>query len=99
MIHFTFLLDKFGTTTQNTLHSFIMASTLSTHLSEVFCLLLLLILVLLLLFFFPNLVFIIIIIIIIITIITIITIVAKFGLLFQSKCQSETMIKMKTIGL
>ena len=98
MIHFTFLLDKFGTTTQNILHSFIMASTLSTHLSEVFCLLLLLILVLLLLFFFPNLVFIIIIIIIII-IITIITIVAKFGLLFQSKCQSETMIKMKTIGL
>ena len=94
MIHFTFLLDKFGTTTQNILHSFIMASTLSTHLSEVFCLLLLLILVLLLLFFFPNLVFI-----IIIIIITIITIVAKFGLLFQSKCQSETMIKMKTIGL
>ena len=93
MIHFTFLLDKFGTTTQNILHSFIMASTLSTHLSEVFCLLLLLILVLLLLFFFPNLVF------IIIIIITIITIVAKFGLLFQSKCQSETMIKMKTIGL
>lgn len=87
MIHFTFLLDKFGTTTQNILHSFIMASTLSTHLGEVFCLLLLLILVLLLLFFFPNLVFII-----------IITIVAKFGLLFQSKCQSETMIKMKTIG-
>ena len=71
-----------------------MASTLSTHLGEVFCLLLLLILVLLLLFFFPNLVFIIIIIIIII-----ITIVmAKFGLLFQYKCQSETMIKMKTIG-
>ena len=68
-----------------------MASTLSTHLGEVFCLLLLLILVLLLLFFFPNLVFIIIIIIII-------TIVTKFGLLFQSKCQSETMIKMKTIG-
>ena len=67
-----------------------MASTLYTHLGEVFCLLLLLILVLLLLFFFPNLVFIIIII--------IITIVAKFGLLFQSKCQSETMIKMKTIG-
>ena len=92
MIHFTFLLDKFGTTTQNILHSFIMASTLSTHLGEVFCLLLLLILVLLLLFFFPNLVFIIIIIIIIITIVT------KFGLLFQSKCQSETMIKMKTIG-
>ena len=92
MIHFTFLLDKFGTTTQNILHSFIMASTLSTHLGEVFCLLLLLILVLLLLFFFPNLVFIIIIIIIIITI------VAKFGLLFLSKCQSETMIKMKTIG-
>ena len=92
MIHFTFLLDKFGTTTQNILHSFIMASTLSTHLGEVFCLLLLLILVLLLLFFFPNLVFIIIIIIII-------TIVAKFGLLFQCKCQSETMIKMKTIGL
>ena len=91
MIHFTFLLDKFGTTTQNILHSFIMASTLSTHLGEVFCLLLLLILVLLLLFFFPNLVFIIIIIIII-------TIVTKFGLLFQSKCQSETMIKMKTIG-
>ena len=91
MIHFTFLLDKFGTTTQNILHSFIMASTLSTHLGEVFCLLLLLILVLLLLFFFPNLVFIIIII--------IITIVAKFGLLFQCKCQSETMIKMKTIGL
>ena len=91
MIHFTFLLDKFGTTTQNILHSFIMASTLSTHLGEVFCLLLLLILVLLLLFFFPNLVFIIIIIIII-------TIVAKFGLLFLSKCQSETMIKMKTIG-
>ena len=90
MIHFTFLLDKFGTTTQNILHSFIMASTLSTHLGEVFCLLLLLILVLLLLFFFPNLVFIIIII--------IITIVTKFGLLFQSKCQSETMIKMKTIG-
>ena len=25
-------------------------------------------------------------------------IVAKFVLLFQSKCQSETMIKMKTIG-
>ena len=94
MIHFTFLLDKFGTTTQNILHSFIMASTLSTHLGEVFCLLLLLILVLLLLFFFPNLVFIIIIIIIII-----ITIAAKFGLLFQCKCQSETMIKMKTIGL
>ena len=93
MIHFTFLLDKFGTTTQNILHSFIMASTLSTHLGEVFCLLLLLILVLLLLFFFPNLVFIIIIIIIIITI------VAKFGLLFQCKCQSETMIKTKTIGL
>ena len=69
-----------------------MASTLCTHLGEVFCLLLLLILVLLLLFFFPNLVFIIIIIIIIITIVT------KFGLLFQSKCQSETMIKMKTIG-
>ena len=91
MIHFTFLLDKFGTTTQNILHSFIMASTLSTHLGEVFCLLLLLILVLLLLFFFPNLLFIIIIIIII-------TIVAKFGLLFLSKCQSETMIKMKTIG-
>ena len=92
MIHFTFLLDKFGTTTQNILHSFIMASTLSTHLGEVFCLLLLLlILVLLLLFFFPNLVFIIIII--------IITIAAKFGLLFQCKCQSETMIKMKTIGL
>ena len=68
-----------------------MASTLYTHLGEVFCLLLLLILVLLLLFFFPNLVFIIIIIIII-------TIVTKFGLLFQSKCQSETMIKMKTIG-
>ena len=90
MIHFTFLLDKFGTTTQNILHSFIMASTLCTHLGEVFCLLLLLILVLLLLFFFPNLVFIIIII--------IITIVTKFGLLFQSKCQSETMIKMKTIG-
>ena len=90
MIHFTFLLDKFETTTQNILHSFIMASTLSTHLGEVFCLLLLLILVLLLLFFFPNLVFIIIII--------IITIVAKFGLLFQSKCQSETMIKKKTIG-
>ena len=66
-----------------------MASTLCTHLGEVFCLLLLLILVLLLLFFFPNLVFIIII---------IITIVAKFVLLFQSKCQSETMIKMKTIG-
>ena len=95
MIHFTFLLDKFGTTTQNILHSFIMASTLSTHLGEVFCLLLLLILVLLLLFFFPNLVFITIIIIIII----IITIAAKFGLLFQCKCQSETMIKMKTIGL
>ena len=94
MIHFTFLLDKFGATTQNILHSFIMASTLSTHLGEVFCLLLLLILVLLLLFFFPNLVFIIIIIIIII-----ITIAAKFGLLFQCKCQSETMIKMKTIGL
>ena len=94
MIHFTFLLDKFGTTTQNILHSFIMASTLSTHLGEVFCLLLLLILVLLLLFFFPNLVFIIIIIIIII-----ITIAAKFGLLFQCKCQSETVIKMKTIGL
>ena len=93
MIHFTFLLDKFGTTTQNILHNFIMASTLSTHLGEVFCLLLLLILVLLLLFFFPNLVFIIIIIIIIITI------VAKFGLLFQCKCQSETMIKTKTIGL
>ena len=91
MIHFTFLLDKFGTTTQNILHSFIMASTLSTHLGEVFCLLLLLILVLLLLFFFPNLVFIIIII--------IIAIVAKFGLLFQCKCQSETMIKTKTIGL
>ena len=91
MIHFTFLLDKFVTTTQNILHSFIMASTLSTHLGEVFCLLLLLILVLLLLFFFPNLLFIIIIIIII-------TIVAKFGLLFLSKCQSETMIKMKTIG-
>ena len=71
-----------------------MASTLSTHLGEVFCLLLLLILVLLLLFFFPNLVFIIIIIIIII----IITIVAKFVLLFQSKCQRETMMKMKTIG-
>ena len=70
-----------------------MVSTLYTHLGEVFCLLLLLILVLLLLFFFPNLVFIIIIIIIII-----ITIVTKFGLLFQSKCQSETMIKMKTIG-
>ena len=69
-----------------------MASTLSTHLGEVFCLLLLLILVLLLLFFFPNLVFIIIIIIIIITI------VAKFVLLFQSKCQRETMMKMKTIG-
>ena len=68
-----------------------MVSTLYTHLGEVFCLLLLLILVLLLLFFFPNLVFIIIIIIII-------TIVTKFGLLFQSKCQSETMIKMKTIG-
>ena len=94
MIHFTFLQDKFGTTTQNILHNFIMASTLSTHLGEVFCLLLLLILVLLLLFFFPNLVFIIIIIIIII-----ITIVAKFGLLFQCKCQSETMIKTKTIGL
>ena len=92
MIHFTFLLDKFGTTTQNILHNFIMASTLSTHLGEVFCLLLLLILVLLLLFFFPNLVFIIIIIIIIIII------VAKFGLLFQCKCQSETMINMKTIG-
>ena len=90
MIHFTFLLDKFGTTTQNILHSFIMASTLYTHLGEVFCLLLLLILVLLLLFFFPNLVFIIIII--------VITIVTKFGLLFQSKCQSETVIKMKTIG-
>ena len=88
MIHFTFLWDKFETTKQNILHSFIMASTLSTHLGEVFCLLLLLILVLLLLFFFPNLVFIII----------IITIVTKFGLLFQSKCQSETMIKMKTIG-
>ena len=43
------------------------------------------------LFFFPNLVFIIIIIIIII-------ILAKFVLLFQSKCQSEIMIKMKTIG-
>ena len=70
-----------------------MASTLCTHLGEVFCLLLLLILVLLLLFFFPNLVFNITIIIIII-----ITIVTKFGLLFQSKCQSETMIKMKTIG-
>ena len=70
-----------------------MASTLSTHLGEVFCLLLLLILVLLLLFFFPNLVFIIIIIIIIITIV-----MAKFGLLFQYKCQSETMIRMKTIG-
>ena len=69
MIHFTLKLDKFGTTTQNILHSF-MASTLSTHLGEVFCLLLL-ILVLLLLFFFPNLVFIIIII--------IITIVTKFG--------------------
>ena len=95
MIHFTFLLGKFGITTQNILHSFIMASTISTHLDEVFCLLLLLLmLVLLLLFFFPNLVFIIIIIIIII----IITIVAKFVLLFQSKCQSETMIKMKTIG-
>ena len=67
-----------------------MASTLCIHLGEVFCLLLLLILVLLLLFFFPNLVFIIIII--------IITIVTKFGLLFQSKCQSETMIKMKTMG-
>lgn len=66
-----------------------MASTLSTHLGEVFCLLLLLILVLLLLFFFPNLV-------VIIIIITIV--MAKFGLLFQSKCQSETMIKMKTIG-
>ena len=79
MIHFTFLLDKFERTTQNILHSFIMASTLSTHLGEVFCLLLSLILVLLLLFFFPNLVFIIIIIIIII-----VTIVAKFGLLFQS---------------
>ena len=91
MIHLTFLLDNFETTTQNILHSFIMASTLSTQLGEVFCLLsLLLILVLLLLFFFPNLVFIIIIIIIII--------VAKFVLLFQSKCQSETMIKMKTIG-
>ena len=90
MIHFTFLWDKFETTKQNILHSFILASTLSTHLGEVFCLLLLLILVLLLLFFFPNLVFIIII---------IITIVAKFGLLFQCKCQSETMIKMKTIGL
>ena len=90
MIHFTFLLDKFGITTQNILYSFIMASTISTHLGEVFCLLLLLlILVLLLLFFFPNLVFIIII---------IITIVAKLVLLFQSKCQSETMIKMKTIG-
>ena len=90
MIHFTFLLDKFGITTQNILYSFIMASTISTHLGEVFCLLLLLlILVLLSLFFFPNLVFIIII---------IITIVAKFVLLFQSKCQSETMIKMKTIG-
>ena len=94
MIHFTFLWDKFETTKQNILHSFIMASTLSTHLGEVFCLLLLLILVLLLLFFFPNLVFIIIIIIIII-----ITIAAKFGLLVQCKCQSETMIKMKTIGL
>ena len=94
MIHFTFLWDKFETTKQNILHSFILASTLSTHLGEVFCLLLLLILALLLLFFFPNLVFIIIIIIIIITI------VAKFGLLFQCKCQSElTMIKMKTIGL
>ena len=91
MIHFTFLLDKFETTTQNILHSFIMASTLSTHLGEVFCLLVSLILVLLLLFFFPNLVFIIIIIIIV-------TIVAKFGLLFQSKCQRETMINMKTIG-
>ena len=91
MIHFTFLWDKFETTKQNILHSFILASTLSTHLGEVFCLLLLLILALLLLFFFPNLVFIIIIIIII-------TIVTKFGLLFQSKCQSETMIKMKTIG-
>ena len=67
-----------------------MVSTLYTHLGEVFCLLLLLILVLLLLFFFPNLVFIIIII--------VITIVTKFGLLFQSKCQSETVIKMKTIG-
>ena len=67
-----------------------MASTLYTHLGEVFCLLLLIILVLLLLFFFPNLVFIIIII--------VITIVTKFGLLFQSKCQSETVIKMKTIG-
>ena len=91
-------MDKLGTTTQNILHSFIMASTLCTHLGEVpvFCLLLL-ILVLLLLFFFPNLVFIIIIIIIIIIItiiIIIITIVAKFVLLFQSKCQSETMIKM-----
>ena len=95
MIHFTFLLDKFERTTQNILHSFIMASTLSTHLGEVFCLLLSLILVLLLLFFFPNLVFIIIIIIIIIIIVTI---VAKFGLLFQSKCQRETMINMKTIG-
>ena len=94
MIRFTFLWDKFETTKQNILHNFILASTLSTHLGEVFCLLLLLILVLLLLFFFPNLVFIIIIIIIII-----ITIVAKFGLLFQCKCQSETMIKMKTIGL
>ena len=93
MIRFTFLWDKFETTKQNILHNFILASTLSTHLGEVFCLLLLLILVLLLLFFFPNLVFIIIIIIIII-----ITIVTKFGLLFQSKCQSETMIKMKTIG-
>ena len=93
MIHLTFLLDNFETTTQNILHSFIMASTLSTQLGEVFCLLsLLLILVLLLLFFFPNLVFIIIIIIIIIII------VAKFVLLFRSKCQSETMIKMKTIG-
>ena len=92
MIHFTFLLDKFERTTQIILHSFIMASTLSTHLGEVFCLLLSLILVLLLLLFFPNLVFIIIIIIIIIII------VAKFGLLFQSKCQSETMINMKTIG-
>ena len=94
MIRFTFLWDKFETTKQNILHSFILASTLSTHLGEVFCLLLLLILVLLLLFFFPNLVFIIIIIIIIN-----ITIAAKFGLLFQCKCQSETMIKMKTIGL
>ena len=96
MIRFTFLWDKFETTKQNILHSFILASTLSTHLGEVFCLLLLLILVLLLLFFFPNLVFIIIIIIIIIINITI---AAKFGLLFQCKCQSETMIKMKTIGL